>query len=402
MASKLSLYPIYAVGNDWDEFPLDTRVLPFKLLSDLVVEDVSNLFNENTFKWVEREMGKYDLEDLRSFRYAIVHRYTTTQPQGGPDDVDSEKLVREVAACLRLIRPMRQRALFMQGELNDETGFNPQHFDHPIHLMEVPEVQKLWHLRNADLELLRELTQAFVTVMNGDEWKIRMAVQFHEGGHWQHLYWKPRFSLWMAGIEALYTTRDSDHNGRLVTVERVKHLLGATTNIYEPGDLQSFLPQANIYIGDVLDEMYKLRNYVVHGERVPDRYNEVRRAGVNGHVNLLSVLIEATSFVLRKSVIKILKNNLVQEFKDSHASQNYWCTFGLTKTNIRGRIAVEQVLQRAGRALSPAEIGHILNRKRAEQLRLCKEADIMSYLEYGLRKGTLVATKSGEYSHISA
>ena len=67
---------------------------------------------------------------------------------------DSRKLVATLAACLRLIRPMRQSALMIHGTVRDEDGsFNVRGFDvPPSHLIEVPEVQKLFKLRNQDAE----------------------------------------------------------------------------------------------------------------------------------------------------------------------------------------------------------------------------------------------------------
>ena len=114
MAEKLTLYPIYAAGQAWDDEPFNPAVLPFSVAQDITIEDVSSLFNEETFRWVEREMGRHDLEVLRSVRYAIVHRYSMRSYIRDNVDVESEKLVREVAACLRLIRPMRQGASLMR------------------------------------------------------------------------------------------------------------------------------------------------------------------------------------------------------------------------------------------------------------------------------------------------
>src|SRR5258706_2268877 len=144
LPEKVTLYPIYSVAQDDDQF--DPGALPFTVAPEITVEDASGLFNDETFRWTEREMGRHDLVDLRSVRYAIVHRYRTEQPNRGGDDIASEDLVRSVMACLRLIRPMRQQASLMQGTMTQGRGFDVQHFEHPINLMNVPEVQKLFRL----------------------------------------------------------------------------------------------------------------------------------------------------------------------------------------------------------------------------------------------------------------
>ncbi len=395
MRDKLTLYPIFAVDDPWDEEPFDTAVLPFMVTDNIAVEDVSGLFNDDTFSWVEREMGRHDLEDLKSVHYAIVHRYQTQESNRGEDDTASEELVGQVAACLRLIRPMRQRASLMQGEVTQERDFNVQHFEHPVNLMEVPEVQKLFSLRNRDLDVLREAVPKLLAAMHGEYWKIRMAVQFHEGGHWQQLFWKPRFSLWMAGLEALYTTPDSEHSGRLVATERVKSFLGADTNIYEPGDVPSYLPQPNITVGEIVDDIYKLRNYVVHGERVPDEFFALCREGVNGQVNRASVLLEALSFILRKSVLRVLRDKLLEEFKDRAASRRYWRALSLTRSRLVGREAVLRALRNADRPLSVAEITRRMNEAAAARTKTVMENAVGQYIEAAISRGEVAITGEG-------
>jgi hypothetical protein len=389
MRHKATLYPIYAVATQWDDEPFDVSVLPFAVAPNISVEDVSTLFNGDTFGWVEREMGRHDLETLKSVQYAVVHRYETEEFNRGEEDVASEEIVRIVAACLRLIRPMRQGASLMQGEIKADGSLDVQHFEHPINLMEVPEVQKLFHLRNRDLMLLQQVAPQFLTVMKGDHWKIRMAVQFHEGGHWQQLFWKPRLSLWTAGVEALYTAPDSNHSGRLVTTERIKHLLGADTPVYEQGDFPRFMAHPDIRVQDVLKGIYKLRNYVVHGERVPPEYADVRRQGVNAPVNRASVALEALSFVLRKSILHVFTANLLEHFKDSTASRRYWSGLSLTRDDLLGRGAVVKAIRESGDPLSSEEILRIMNKKVAARAKPFSKARVDEYVNAAIVKGEL-------------
>lgn len=397
MSNKLTLYPIFAVATPWDDQPFNSAVLPFHLADNVRIDEVTELFNENTFRWVEKEMGRRDIQDLKGVRYAIVHKYDTQQPNRSEDDLASENLVRNVAACLRLIRPMRQRALLMQGELTRDRGFDVQHFEHPIELMEVPEVQKLFHLRNRDLDVLRDLLPAFLKAMKADYWKIRMAVQFHEGGHWQDLFWKSRYSLWMAGIESLYTTPDPDNNGRLVASERIKAFLGPSTNIYDPGDLPSYLQKPQIAVADVLDQIYKLRNYVVHGERVPDSFFVPRRQGINGDVNLVSVLIEAASFILRKSILRVLRDGLLQEFRDKSASKSYWEAFSLTRTLLLGEKSVLRVFLKRNQPLTTDEITQAINDETAAKVRPLTSGQASRFIEAAMVSGKIALTETGKY-----
>ena len=74
----------------------------------------------------------------------------------------SETLIRKVAACLRLIRPMRQSALLMRGEIRGDGTFDVTGYDvPPHHLIEVPDIQKLFKLRNQDADDLRTYASVF-------------------------------------------------------------------------------------------------------------------------------------------------------------------------------------------------------------------------------------------------
>ena len=339
MPNKITLYPIYALADAIDGQPFNHSVLPFEIMEGITIEAVSPMFNDETFAWVRNELGRRDLADVQGVRYAIVHRYRTDDPiEGGNPDQQSEKLVKNLAACLRLIRPMRQRASLMRGKLRENGTIDMQHFEHPVDLLEVPEVQKLFHLRNSDAELLRAVANEFLRAMRGEFWKFRMAVEFHEAGHFQDWYWKARYLLWCSAVEAIFTSRDWEHRGSLVAKERVKWFLGANTSIYEPGDIPDFVPQLNITIGDVVDDLYRVRNLIAHGDRIPDEFFQRQmRQGLNGALNVLAVLNEAVSFIVRKSLLRVIQDNLLDHFASAGAAENYFALAGLTLSGIRQR-----------------------------------------------------------------
>ena len=201
------------------------------------------------------------VEQIQGVRYAVVHRYEP-RPIVVLGEVlgeqlrnsESEQLVRNLAACLRLIRPMRQSALLVRGNVRSEDStFNVTGFDiPPLYLIEVPEVQKLFTLRNRDADDLRALAPQFLRAMAGGFWKFRMALQFHELGHFQPMDWKARFLLWCSAIESIYTSHHWEHQGSLVATSRIKWFLDENTNIYARGDISSLLPDTHISIGQVV------------------------------------------------------------------------------------------------------------------------------------------------------
>lgn len=252
----------------------------------------------------------------------------------------SEELVREVMACLRLIRPMRARALVMRGNIREQDGsFDVTGYDiPPLHLLEVPEVQKLFKLRNQDCHDLRRYAPDFLRAMRGGVWKFKMAVQFHDLGHFQCLDWKARYLLWSSAIESVFTTNSRNHQGTTVATERIKWFLGENTSIYAPGDLNEFEADPHLTVGDMVNAFYNVRNHIAHGERIPDLYFlEKARDGLNGRVVMMEVLLEAASFMIRSALLKVLRDGLTAHFVGAMAAEAYFDANALTKSKIRAR-----------------------------------------------------------------
>jgi hypothetical protein len=332
---RISLYPIAGVTGSWQDEPFDTSALPAQVIPDVHIEDVSSVFRDDTWDFFEREMGKRDVEALRRVKYAIVHRYWSTQHGTGELEKRSSELMHNIAACLRLIRPMRQYALVINGPVRPDGTLHVRYFDHPVHLIEIPNIQKGFLLRNRDVEELKTVAVEFLKAMTGEYWKFRMPVSLYEAGHFQDRFWKARFFLWSSAIEAIFTsqTTDREHSGSKVAKARVKWFLGANTKIYAPGDVPSFAPQPEPTIGEVLDDVYEVRNCVAHGDKVPDRFFSPMSNGYET-VNRLMVLEEAASFIVRVSLLKILKDCLLEHFRGGPESQQYFRRNGLVRSQI--------------------------------------------------------------------
>jgi hypothetical protein len=330
-----TLYPIYWLADAIDDEQFDLNKLPFDVADGVRIEDVSGHFATGTFDLFREKLGTERLDDLKNVRYAFVHRYP--DPTGYPQVENSEKTMLMLAACLRLIRPMRQNVLLMRGSIRNGM-FDVNHFELPApHLVEVPEVQKLFKLRNRDADDLRAYAPEFLRGMRGEFWKFRMAVQFHELGHFQALDWKARFLLWCSAIESIYTSHNREHQGSLVAVSRIKWFIGENSSIYAPGDISSLLQDPHITVGQIVRDLYDLRNYVAHGDRIPDTYfGSTLRHGFNGGVSKCEVLLEAASFIIRSSLLRILRESLLDRFADADPAEAYFSAQGLTKTALQG------------------------------------------------------------------
>jgi len=254
----------------------------------------------------------------------------------GQAQQQSADLVNNIAACLRLIRPMRQSASLMMGTLRSDGTLEIQTFSHPLNLMDVPLLHRGFALRNRDVVELQSVANEFLRGMKGESWKFKMSVSFHDGGHFAVAYWKSRFALWCSAVEAIYTSQNPDHRGSKVAKERIKWFLGERTSIYVPGDIQSFLQKPSYMVGNVLGDLYQVRNCVAHGERIPDRFFTVVPRGYLGEdASIITVLHDGLSFIIRASLLRILKNNLLEHFADGPASEKYFGAAGLTNSALK-------------------------------------------------------------------
>lgn len=225
----------------------------------------------------------------------------------------------------------------MRGRIQNGM-YDVNHFELPAHdLVEVPEVQKLFQLRNRDADDLRAYAPEFMSGMRGEFWKFRMAVQFHQLGYYQALDWKARFLLWCSAIESIYTSHNWEHKGSLVATSRICWFLGKDTSIYAPGDISSLLFDPQIAVGSIIQDLYTLRNFVAHGDKVPDQFfTEMPRSGFNGGVKKIEVIIEAASFIIRASLLKILRDHLLDCFADAAPAETYFGAHGLTRKALQG------------------------------------------------------------------
>jgi hypothetical protein len=339
---KIALYPILGVTGDWLDEPFDLRQLPATILPNVTVEDTEALFTKNPFDLWKEYVSKHQLESLQRVRYALVCRYTEAYGEADfKTTKEAETLVRYLGACLRLIRPMVQDASFIKGRLLEDATLYVEGFENPSE-HDVPQVQKLFRLRNADVARLQRLAPMFMAAMNGEFVKFRSAIEFHDWGHFMHLYWKARLSLWCSAIEALYTSNSREHKGSFVATERIKWFLGPTTPIYEAGDIQDGQADVRLTIGDVVNDLYDLRNVVAHGDRTPARFFDEARTDYGESINLATVLTEAASRIIRASLLRILEENLLKEFSDGQASELYFGGQGLTRSALFAKAQAEK------------------------------------------------------------
>ncbi len=350
MDLKFSLFPLERIARNWQgvfDGNFDDSLLPFEISKDVYVEDVSSLISDDEFEYCKQELGTETTKHLDQIKYAIIHRFPTVEadPDTGELILEQElaersrQLVQEMVACLRLIRPAVQHVQFLGGSVEPNGTLRHFHFDNPINFLNPLPNQTIMAFRTQDLMDLRKYAPDFRKATEGSYWKFRMAVDMFQSGYFQQSHWKLRFFMWTAALEALFTSHTSpQHRGSLVVKERVKDLLGATTKIYQQGEISQYEPDPLSTVGDVIDEIYCLRNHIAHGDKVPDYYFITQgRQGINGPIYKGVSLSEAISSIVRQSLLAILNENLLPHFQDDVLSEAYFMGKGLTNAALQSR-----------------------------------------------------------------
>lgn len=277
-------------------------------------------------------LGESCSDKFKNVKYALVYRFEAVE-------APETQLITFASSCLRLIRPMRQRGLVSaHGRVREDGSFDVQGFSLAEREsgVEVVEAHKLSTLRTVDGEELRRLLPKFICALKGNYWKFRMAAQFHDLGFFQSYNWKPRFILWTSALESIFTSHNRDHQGSRVAIARIKWCLGENTRIYRRDEWSTVIPRCTLTLADVLDDLYELRNFVAHGDRIPDDFfRTCPREGINGGVCKVEVLSEAASFIIRASLLKILREGLLDNFADAGPSEAFFGAQGLVNSRLR-------------------------------------------------------------------
>jgi hypothetical protein len=240
--------------------------------------------------------------------------------------------------------------MHIRGIVKSDGSFDPQGFTAREELADVPEIQKLFAIREEDIQLLisvlPEFMQLYQKDQNGrltDDYEpLRMAVQLY-GEAYSLSYWKARHILWWSAIEALYGNGEHVATARIYSFFGNKNLVdGYNCPIYEKGDIPScfFAPPESLHtLGKMVPLIYEVRNASAHGQKVPDSHFVPVRHPFGQDIAGLVALAEAATFIIRKTVIEVLKRGWRGEFKNRAARDNFWLMkFALPKNQCAKRL----------------------------------------------------------------
>lgn len=348
---KIHFTPINDNALGWGEERLTG---PYQILpsENLTIENLSHLITERTFSlWkTECNVSKRTSESLASITCAIVHRRRSSSPSDDGLLSHSFSLIDHASSCLALIRPTRKsRVSHIRGVIKSDGTFDPQGFNVREDNADVPEIQKIFGVREKDIRLLTSVLPDFIQLYRtGQDGKmpdyepLRMAVQLYGEGY-ALSYWKASHILWWSAIEALYGSNEDAAMARIYAFFGNKSLLdGYACLIYEEGDIPTFFtapPESLHTLGKMVPLIYEVRNASAHGQKVADtHFVPIPHPLGQGVVGLVA-LAEAATFIIRKTVIEILKRGWRDRFKDRSSRDDFWFyEYGLDRKQSRKRL----------------------------------------------------------------
>ena len=186
---RIEFVPISGARAGWGEDPPLTG--PYAILpsENLTIENVSHLITPKTFSLWKNDcfVSKHTAESLESVRFAIVHRHSSPNAGDVGPHTHSAELIDSAGSCLALIRPTRRsRAMHIRGIVKSDGFLDPQGFGAREELADVPEIQKLFSVREQDITLLISILPEFTQIyqkengnLTDDYEPLRMAVQLY-------------------------------------------------------------------------------------------------------------------------------------------------------------------------------------------------------------------------------
>jgi hypothetical protein len=334
---RIGLYPVFGISY-WDDDSLDLSTFPLEVVPGVTLESTKPYLDDDAFDWMKETMGSKAVEALQSVDYALVCRYQAKPTESEAEaNQAAEAIVRNLSACLRLIRPLGQRASFIRGDLGADGKMRVYSFEAPTQI-EGLDVYRGKTLSDADISRFKAVAPKFLSALAGSYSKFRMSAYLHEIGFFSEIEWSARFALWCSAIEALYTSINRDHRGSWVARERVKWFLGNETAVFKPGDglrFESLEEDSVITVGSIIGDLYELRNFVVHGERSPAKFWDGKRTVFGRSISLAEAIVYTASFVVRASLLKILEEDLLENFADGAGTERYFSKNKLTLPDLK-------------------------------------------------------------------
>jgi hypothetical protein len=260
-------------------------------------------------------MSDREREDLSGARYWLsVSKEVEHWSIGSHDDLYDK--ARHAMCALQIICPKGGRNVYLRFRETPE-GFDNIGSFHPAKMESTP----MGHMSVLEEQVLLEDFGKIYRGVNRafDEKIVRLQnpiILLEHGLQTSHLYLSTL--MWVMGLDMLFMAGE-----KVPFIERVAGFLGANTPVFP---VVSFLnrQQPRLTVGEVLEDVYELRNIVAHGREIPERFREKcdivdtkdAKIGFRDDYSYSGVIMEAALFLLAMSLQQIMLGDLGDTVKD--------------------------------------------------------------------------------------
>ena len=260
--------------------------------------------------WARDYLSKEDVKKIQDWQYALVNYCDEEQYLHSDPEALSRELVHRIFIGLRIIRPSSVPYQYLHAQIQPDGSFEPSGFMRAEMRLTVFPCDSWSPIRGKDAELLKAIAPALLRAYQTDCQPVKRAMRVLEVGYISEF---PEVTqlMWIAGLEALFTS--TSYSGAAAAIHRIRQFLGSKTRVYEQSDFSSHVSVPSFTLKNVLEDIYKVRNKLAHGEWIPKEYIE-KPGYVGGAHSYADVLVEATGIILRLALIKILRESLLETF----------------------------------------------------------------------------------------
>jgi hypothetical protein len=327
---KVTVTPVFGLADRFtDRVEFANEELPFEVGPGVFLADVRDqMKNADYSLWAKRYLSKEDVKELQDWHYALVHYFGAEEYLTSAPEERSRELVHRVFVGLRIVRPSWVPYQYLRAVVRPDGSFHPSGFSKAEGRLTVSSCDAANSIRKRDAELLRGIVPTLLRAYETDCAPVKRAVRILELGYVSEFI-DVKQLMWVTALDGLFTS--ARHWGSDLACPRIQHLLGADTRIYEQGDFASYMLVPTLTVRQVVPDIYKLRNRFAHGEWVPKEFlDRPGYSGKSGEVlNYADVLLEATGIILRMSLVRVLREDLLEVFGTKGALDWYFSRAGL-------------------------------------------------------------------------
>lgn len=322
---KATITPVFGLADesiDGGDFPSED--LPFEVGPGVFLADLHEQMKGADYSlWAQRYLSKEAVEELRGWDHVLVHYFDAEEYLTSEPEERSRELVHRVFVGLRIVRPSNMPYQYLGAVVRPDGSIDPGGFSKSEVRLTVSSCDAANYVRKRDAELLRAIVPALLNAYEIDCAPVKRAIRILELGYISEFI-DVKQLIWVTALDGLFTS--AKQWGSELASRRIEHLLGPETRIYEQADFASYMLVPSLTVKQVLPDIYRLRNRFAHGEWVPKEFlDRAVYSGKAGEIlNYADVLLEATGIILRMSLIRILREDLLKTFGTKSALDWYF------------------------------------------------------------------------------